>query len=235
MICSGGSLSHFPAGLVCAAMRAGTFQANLPRVQGRYALQCAALCAALSAHLSRLSRLRVLPDSSLVELPLSPSSPSFSSSSSVEVPRGLIERSLEFPEVPKVAKEPAGARRLLPEGEELGFVEPEGGYFVWLPLPALRFPAAPDLLRLSLKGQYGVAFHGGAKFSNPPALPPDSPFFQGRLDRAAQQQKPLSHCLRLSFAYYRPDELVESARRLGKLLQDSLLLKLKETQPSPKL
>ena len=86
----------------------------------------------------------------------------------------------------------AGLREHVPEGS---FVQPHGGYFLWLRLPA-GATAAEVLMR--------AAGHGVG------ALPGDV-FAVGTASH--------SDVLRLSFSLYLPDQLVEASRRLGAALR----------------
>ena len=85
----------------------------------------------------------------------------------------------------------AGLREHVPEGS---FLQPHGGYFLWLRLPA-GVTAAEVLMR--------AAGHGFG------ALPGDV-FAVGAASH--------SEVLRLSFSMYPPDRLVEATRRLGAAL-----------------
>lgn len=70
------------------------------------------------------------------------------------------------------------------------FVEPRGGYFVWL-----QFPSSVSAEKLLITAtQHGVTFHPGTRFVCGGAFP---------------------HSARLSFAHYNADELVEGVRRLA--------------------
>jgi DNA-binding transcriptional MocR family regulator len=73
------------------------------------------------------------------------------------------------------------------------FVEPRGGYFVWLQLPSDVSASA----LLTTATQHGVTFHPGARFVSGGGFP-----------RSA----------RLSFAHYDADELVEGVRRLARAM-----------------
>ena len=70
------------------------------------------------------------------------------------------------------------------------FVEPRGGYFIWLTFPGSVSAAA----LLTTATRHGVTFHPGARFAGGGAFP---------------------HSARLSFAHYNADELVEGVRRLA--------------------
>jgi len=87
----------------------------------------------------------------------------------------------------------AALRREL--GDAAHFVEPEGGYFFWLRL-AEEFDAANLLARAA---SYQVSFRPGVRFSS---------------------RDGLRNYLRLSFAFYEEADLVEGARRLGKLIDE---------------
>jgi len=76
------------------------------------------------------------------------------------------------------------------------FVEPEGGFFVWIALPEGR--TASSLLKEARTK--GVSFQPGRRFGS-----------HAGLDRF----------LRLSFAYYEETELVEGVRRLAGVLRDA--------------
>jgi DNA-binding transcriptional MocR family regulator len=78
-------------------------------------------------------------------------------------------------------------------GDAAHFVEPQGGYFFWLRLAEQLDAAA----LLAQAGPFQVSFRPGVRFSS----------------RAG-----LRHYLRLSFAFYAEDDLVEGARRLGRLV-----------------
>ncbi|MCX4247154.1 aminotransferase-like domain-containing protein [Paraliomyxa miuraensis] len=78
-----------------------------------------------------------------------------------------------------------------------GVAEPRGGYFVWLPLPEGCDGAA--LLEAGSEA-HGVRFTPGSRCA---------------------VTRDLSRFIRLSFAFYEPDELREGARRLAKLLTDA--------------
>ncbi|GLD95280.1 hypothetical protein PINS_up003924 [Pythium insidiosum] len=75
------------------------------------------------------------------------------------------------------------------------FVEPNGGYFVWLRLP--EGASASKLFDIAPKG-YGVAFTPGSRCSR-----------EGKLD----------NFIRLSFAFYNEDEIKEGVRRLSLALE----------------
>lgn len=81
-------------------------------------------------------------------------------------------------------------RATLPEAE---FVEPQGGYFVWVTLPGVSASALLDVAR-----PLGVTFHAGRRFVSRDAF---------------------GDTLRLSFAHYHDDALVEGVRRLAQALQ----------------
>ena len=82
-------------------------------------------------------------------------------------------------------------RAALPSGIEVA--EPHGGFFVWLALP----PGQDSAKLLPRALARGVSFVPGARFSS---------------------RGSLQNFLRLSFSYYRPDQLAEGAHRLGSLL-----------------
>jgi DNA-binding transcriptional MocR family regulator len=81
-------------------------------------------------------------------------------------------------------------RDTLPSGA--GFAVPQGGYFIWVTLPS-RFDAEALLSRAD---EYRVTYLPGTRVS---------------LDGANR------HALRLSFALMKPAQLVEGARRLGRV------------------
>jgi DNA-binding transcriptional MocR family regulator len=74
------------------------------------------------------------------------------------------------------------------------FVEPRGGFFIWLQLPAGR--TAPDILEDAQR--HGVNFQSGTRFASGGAL---------------------ANYVRLSFAHYEPGELVEGVMRLAQVLR----------------
>ena len=86
----------------------------------------------------------------------------------------------------------AGLREHVPEGS---FLQPQGGYFLWLRLPA----GATATEVLARAGSHGVG-----------ALPGDV-FAVGAASH--------SDVLRLSFSMYPPHQLVEASRRLGAVLR----------------
>jgi DNA-binding transcriptional MocR family regulator len=73
------------------------------------------------------------------------------------------------------------------------FVEPLGGYFVWLQLPPDMFTAR----LLPIAQQEGVSVHPGTRFTTGDSF---------------------SHSARLSFAHYDATELPEGVRRLARAL-----------------
>lgn len=79
---------------------------------------------------------------------------------------------------------------------DCSFVEPRGGYFVWVDLPTAY--SAAQLLPIAAAG--GVTFHPGKRFVNRDAF---------------------LNTLRLSFAHYDAPELVEGVRRLSRALEHS--------------
>jgi len=85
----------------------------------------------------------------------------------------------------------SAVRQWLPSAR---FVDPGGGYFVWL-----EFPEGVDTSALAARaGDYGLAFTAGQRCA------------VGR---------DLSRCMRLSFSFYRPQELAEGVQRLARLLR----------------
>ena len=75
------------------------------------------------------------------------------------------------------------------------FVEPDGGFFIWL-----EFPDGVDTAKMQAAARdHKVGFLPGVKFSG---------------------QKGLNNFMRLSFAYYDVPELEEGARRLGKVVKE---------------
>jgi len=78
-------------------------------------------------------------------------------------------------------------------GSAADFAEPQGGYFFWLRL-ADHLDAAALLAQAA---PYGVSFRPGVRFSG---------------------RDGLRNYLRLSFAFYAEDDLLEGARRLGRLI-----------------
>lgn len=74
------------------------------------------------------------------------------------------------------------------------FVEPRGGYFVWLELP--NGVSAATLLTTAR--QHGVTFHPGSRFVTGGGFP---------------------HAARLSFAHYGEGDMVEGVRRLASALE----------------
>lgn len=78
---------------------------------------------------------------------------------------------------------------------DVGFVEPAGGYFVWIQLPA---GVDADALLADAQTSHGVAFTPGSRCSLGP--------------------HPLSRHARLSFAFYSEAELVEGVERLRRSL-----------------
>jgi DNA-binding transcriptional MocR family regulator len=83
-------------------------------------------------------------------------------------------------------------RRYLPEPIEVA--EPAGGLFLWMRLRGQR--DAQKLLAAA--GRHGVSFQPGSKFSSAGGL---------------------RDCLRLSFAYYETEQLIEGVARLGRVLR----------------
>lgn len=83
---------------------------------------------------------------------------------------------------------------------DCSFVEPQGGYFVWLQLPAGI--DAQQLLN-EAQAKYGVAFTPGHRCS------------LGR--EQAQSEEP--QAIRLSFAFYSIDEIRVGIERLGQALR----------------
>lgn len=73
------------------------------------------------------------------------------------------------------------------------FVEPRGGYFVWVEFP--HDVTAASLLPVAR--QHGVIFHPGSRFVRGEGFP---------------------HAARLSFAHYGHDEMVEGVRRLARAM-----------------
>jgi DNA-binding transcriptional MocR family regulator len=71
------------------------------------------------------------------------------------------------------------------------FAEPEGGYFVWLGLPAEISSSALQ----PKAAQFGVTFHAGSRFIGRPGF---------------------THHARLSFAHYDTPELIEGVHRLAR-------------------
>lgn len=74
------------------------------------------------------------------------------------------------------------------------FVEPAGGFFVWIQLP----PGRTAWATLKVARENGVSFQPGPRFGSDAAL---------------------DHFIRLSFAYYEEPELVEGVRRLAEVLR----------------
>lgn len=93
----------------------------------------------------------------------------------------------------RVARLDEALRTYLPPWVE--FTTPSGGYFFWLKLPSTR-----DAQTLLTKAEaHKVGFRPGNKFSTVPGG--------------------LHNYLRLSFAYYNSEQLVEGAERLGAVLR----------------
>ncbi len=77
---------------------------------------------------------------------------------------------------------------------EISFTEPEGGFFIWL-----KLPAGTDAAELLATAQHnGVGFQPGVKFSS---------------------EQGLRNHIRLSFAFYEPFRLVEGVSRLQHILR----------------
>jgi DNA-binding transcriptional MocR family regulator len=105
---------------------------------------------------------------------------------------GLQERCLAHLKTVYAARAAAltsAVRRYLPEPIEM--TEPAGGLFLWMRLRGQR--DAQELLAAAER--HDVSFQPGSKFSSSGGL---------------------RDCLRLSFAYYEPDQLVEGVMRLGR-------------------
>ncbi len=77
----------------------------------------------------------------------------------------------------------------LSQYNNIGFTKPKGGYFIWLEFKTIR--NTTEFLKLCEKNK--VKFHPGIKFST------DSSY---------------SNCIRLSFSYYNPDDLIIGLERL---------------------
>jgi DNA-binding transcriptional MocR family regulator len=76
----------------------------------------------------------------------------------------------------------------------VSFTEPDGGFFIWL-----RLPAHVDTEKLLPQARrYNVGFSPGARFS---------------------PRQELKNHMRLSFAYYEDSDLVAAARRLGEVIR----------------
>ncbi|KXZ46635.1 hypothetical protein GPECTOR_42g846 [Gonium pectorale] len=90
----------------------------------------------------------------------------------------------------------AGLRRHLPPGACEGLMEPRGGYFVWLQLPAQV--DSTELLALAERSH-------GVRFTPGPACGGGG-----------------HSCVRLSFAFYSEQELEEGARRLAAAVREYL-------------
>lgn len=113
-------------------------------------------------------------------------------------------------------------RELCPE---CAFVEPAGGYFVWLQLP---HGVDAEQLLAEASARHGVAFTPGARC----ALPPPSSTSGATGDRgdddtaAADERKRgddtkamMSRAARLSFAFYSDDEIRLGIRKLSSALR----------------
>jgi len=89
-------------------------------------------------------------------------------------------------------------RTHLPEG--CTFVEPKGGYFVWVELPASI--NAADVLRIAAE-KYKTRFLPGE-----------------RCGITLEGKEKVRHCFRLSFAFYTEDELQHAAENMAKAIQE---------------
>ena len=89
-------------------------------------------------------------------------------------------------------------RKYFPESVQ--FVEPDGGFFIWL-----VFPENVDTKRMLKEArQKDVGFLPGVKFSS---------------------RNGLKNCARLSFSYFDVPELEEGARRLGEVFKPYLQMR----------
>jgi DNA-binding transcriptional MocR family regulator len=107
---------------------------------------------------------------------------------------GLQEKCLAYLKTVYAARAAAltgAVRRYLPEPIEVA--EPAGGLFLWMRLRGQRDAQA----LLAAAGRHGVSFQPGSKFSSAGGL---------------------RDCLRLSFAYYETEQLIEGVARLGRAL-----------------
>jgi DNA-binding transcriptional MocR family regulator len=85
----------------------------------------------------------------------------------------------------------AALRRQMPES--VGFMEPAGGFFIWLSLPE-----GGDTLEILPKAkERNIEFMPGPKFSS---------------------RQGLKNCLRLSFAYYDTPDLLKGIERLAAVI-----------------
>jgi 2-aminoadipate transaminase len=110
---------------------------------------------------------------------------------------GLADTGLDALRVVYAARSAAlchALRELMPT---VAFVEPLGGYFVWVQLPAHLSAAA----LLPLARAEGVTFHPGARFIS---------------------RDGFAHALRLSFAHYDTPQLEEGVQRLARALAHAM-------------
>lgn len=116
-------------------------------------------------------------------------------------------------------------RELCPE---CTFVEPAGGYFVWLQLPC---GVDAEQLLAEASAHHGVAFTPGARCSLPPSAPSTSggsvtgdregDEAEGLNERKRGDAKAamMSRSVRLSFAFYSGDEIRLGVQKLSSALR----------------
>lgn len=122
----------------------------------------------------------------------------------------------------------AALRKLCPE---CAFVEPAGGYFVWLQLP--RGVDAEQLLA-EASARHGVAFTPGARCSLPAPSSSSTGGSSGATgDRAGGDARAMmSRSARLSFAFYSDDEIRVGVQRLSSALAHIASSQRSLTHPS---
>lgn len=92
---------------------------------------------------------------------------------------------------------------------ELRFVEPSGGYFVWVRLPA---GVEADALLLIAQSRHGVAFTPGSRCSMG---------HDGSKSKDGETSNAASQFVRFSFAFYSEEEIVEGIARFCEALDES--------------
>lgn len=106
---------------------------------------------------------------------------------------GLADSGLDALKLVYAERSAAMCQALRDELPAVSFVEPRGGYFVWVQLP----PGISSRALLPIARAHGVTFHPGARFVS---------------------RDVFGDVLRLSFAHYDTHEIVEGVRRLARAL-----------------
>lgn len=109
---------------------------------------------------------------------------------------------------------------------ECTFVEPAGGYFVWVQLP---HGVDAELLLTEASTRHGVAFTPGSRCSLgapaprtgavPRAVHVEAAKGETEVELQAAGSAMMSRCARLSFAFYRDDEIRVGVERLSSALR----------------